>query len=545
MAYKVNHTDTANYGSIIVEDKTVNTDTSISLLGIKYAGYAKTMAENLLHMLENFASKDAPDNPTIGQLWYNSDSSAVIPNPSLMVWDGIKWTTANNITKSTTEPSSALIGNLWVDTTTSQLKVWNGSSWSLIGPESRTDVDGKFTGFRYGHGNDHFLLDSASTEHQVIEIIIRDDIVAILSTTDFVPGPVITGFPHIYQGINLSTAYKFTGTASWASGLEVNGSNITSDKFLRRDEPSPNFTNGLKVQSNDGIKIGTSLGGYLHIAPSTNNLSIDNNSTISIQSTSGVEPTILSLNDDGVSSNKPLTVLGAITSLSSQVTGDALVTGTINSNVVIASDHIEVGSNGTLIPSVNGTGSVGTGNNKWSAVNAINITCESLTTNLPLSGSISQNIAVAPSSGTTTYKLVTTGTTLKSIGDVTAIGVPTQGKDEILFKAQLGVGAITDKPQLNNYDSNTKFLVEQNSVLKTMSLYQISIPVGAVMLFAGAFVPTGYLLCDGAMYSTTDYAQLYLAIGTTYGAGTGTFAVPDLTANSVGGIKYYINSGKW
>lgn len=547
MSYKVNHTDTANYGSIIVEDKTVNSDTSINLLGVNYAGYAKIISENFLHILENFASKDSPDNPTIGQLWYNSDSAAVIPNPSLMIWDGSTWTPANNIVKSTHQPSTALVGNLWVNTATSQLYVWTGSDWTLVGPESRTDNDGKFTGLRYGHGKASaftpYLLDSAHNEHQVIEIIIRDEIVAILSTEDFTPQPV-SGFPHIYPGINISILHKFTGTATWAGGLEVNNTKITSDKFLRRDEPNPNLTNGLKIQSNDGITLGVSQTAQLHLT-SNNKLAVDNNGTITIQSTTGTLPTIISLDDNGVSFNKPLTVNGDINAYSSTINGDITSSGTVNSNILKVSNRIEVESNGTIIPSATGTGSVGTGNNKWSAMNAINITCDSLTINSPLSGSISQNIAVAPSSGTVTYKLVTTGTTIKSIGDVTGVGTPTQGKDEIILNAQLSVGAITDKPQLPTHDVNVKFLVEHNSVLKTMALYQISIPVGSVMLFAGASAPLGYLLCDGAMYSTTDYSELYLNIGTTYGAGTGTFGVPNLTANNIGSVKYYIYSGKW
>ena len=55
------------------------------------------------------------------------------------------------------------------------------------------------------------------------------------------------------------------------------------------------------------------------------------------------------------------------------------------------------------------------------------------------------------------------------------------------------------------------------------------VKTGSVELFAGASVPEGYLLCNGAAVSRTLYADLFDAIGTIYGAGDGstTFNVPD------------------
>lgn len=55
-------------------------------------------------------------------------------------------------------------------------------------------------------------------------------------------------------------------------------------------------------------------------------------------------------------------------------------------------------------------------------------------------------------------------------------------------------------------------------------------PSGAVEMFAGSSIPTGWLECDGSAVSRTTYADLFTAIGTTWGAGDGstTFNLPDL-----------------
>ena len=54
--------------------------------------------------------------------------------------------------------------------------------------------------------------------------------------------------------------------------------------------------------------------------------------------------------------------------------------------------------------------------------------------------------------------------------------------------------------------------------------------VGMIAPFAMSSVPTGWLACDGSAVSRTTYADLFTAIGTTWGAGDGssTFALPDL-----------------
>ena len=58
----------------------------------------------------------------------------------------------------------------------------------------------------------------------------------------------------------------------------------------------------------------------------------------------------------------------------------------------------------------------------------------------------------------------------------------------------------------------------------------VSVPTGSVIYSAANAAPTGFIKANGANISRTTYADLFAAIGTTYGAGDGstTFLVPDL-----------------
>lgn len=53
-------------------------------------------------------------------------------------------------------------------------------------------------------------------------------------------------------------------------------------------------------------------------------------------------------------------------------------------------------------------------------------------------------------------------------------------------------------------------------------------PAGTVIYFAGQTAPTGYLAANGASLSTTTYANLFSAIGYTFGGSGGSFLLPDL-----------------
>ena len=73
MAYTVNKTNgAASVSQYIVQDSVLNSETDLKFVGKGYSGYGESIAENFLHLLENFSNTSAPSKPIKGQLWYLS-----------------------------------------------------------------------------------------------------------------------------------------------------------------------------------------------------------------------------------------------------------------------------------------------------------------------------------------------------------------------------------------------------------------------------------------------------------------------------------------
>jgi len=84
MAYTINK----NGGTISVADDTLNTETSLRLVGKDYIGYGEAIAQNSVSLLENFASETAPSNPIEGQIWWKP-SEKVMYLRSGSTWLGV------------------------------------------------------------------------------------------------------------------------------------------------------------------------------------------------------------------------------------------------------------------------------------------------------------------------------------------------------------------------------------------------------------------------------------------------------------------------
>jgi hypothetical protein len=243
MAYTINKTN----GTILatIADGTINSATSLTLVGKNYAGYGEFLDENFVRLLENGANGTAPGAPLTGQLWY--DTSANL----LKVYNGTTFKTISAATSSSSAPSSNVTGDIWWDTANQQLKVYNGTSFTLIGPA-----------FTAGTGTSGAIVDTVTdtlaVQHVVVKLFVEDDIVGIVSKdTAFTPSPSIAGFTQIKPGITLASAIGgvdqyFQGTATDAALLD----SLDSSQFLRSDA-NDTTTGTLGILNNSGLTVGS------------------------------------------------------------------------------------------------------------------------------------------------------------------------------------------------------------------------------------------------------------------------------------------------
>ena len=84
--------------------------------------------------------------------------------------------------------------------------------------------------------------------------------------------------------------------------------------------------------------------------------------------------------------------------------------------------------------------------------------------------------------------------------------------------------------------TNTNVIWADTTVAGTINSF---IPSGAMMPFAGATSPTGWLLCYGQTLVRATYPDLFAVVGTTYNTGgeAGTdFRLPDLRGRAIAGV---------
>jgi hypothetical protein len=199
---------------IVLQDGTIDTSTTLGLVGRNYVGYGETQNENFVWLLENFSNSSPPARPLQGQTWYNSDTKL------LHVYDGTKWVVVGAAVLSLTAPEDAAQGELWLNTTSNQLSVWDGAAWKFIGPEDSP-------GFGTTRARSTTLLDAAGTAHPVILMTVDGNVIAIAASTAFTINPTIApaGFANLVAGVTVSTLRTFAGnlqgTATKATRLET------------------------------------------------------------------------------------------------------------------------------------------------------------------------------------------------------------------------------------------------------------------------------------------------------------------------------------
>ncbi len=87
---------------------------------------------------------------------------------------------------------------------------------------------------------------------------------------------------------------------------------------------------------------------------------------------------------------------------------------------------------------------------------------------------------------------------------------------------------------------STLLLIQRSDTQAALEAQFVAdMPIGSIVAYAGSEAPQGWLLCDGALYATSDYPELFEVVEFTYGSNPAktAFGVPDLTGRVPVGVK--------
>ena len=576
MSYQVKFTESGNPAKqiITVEDQTLNQETAVTFVGKNFPGYGSYIAENFLHLMENFANNTPPSNPVQGQLWFDNSAG----ENQLKVWDSTNWSATGGIKKSSSAPTNPNTGDLWSDTANQQLKFWNGATWILVGPQFSAGVK--------SGPEIESIIDLTDSTNSVVTLWVGGSRTAIVSNTTFTPKSTISGFKEINKGINLSSldatsttsSIKYWGTAQKANALVIGTASVDAANFLRSDKETPSAVR-FSIRTNDGLQIGNDLSFVLRVDEGKSTLwNKTSGSSIDFKITNNDgEKTVVRIDStERVGINKtdpqhPLDVAGNIrTDSRLLVTGtqDAttLSSGSINTlGGAVINKSLRVGANARIngILYVDRIDAQSTpiagaalmpGSSEATSLYDIgsetikfrNVYADYFYGNV--NGTFTGTLGGSTVAGAATKLL--SPTTFSITGDVSSNEVVFDGSVGGItktFTTTLSANLITTKSVLEDpVTFSTKVLATDELLVyrpNTVGLKKTTkekfldgvalVPVGVIMPYAGTTAPSGYLFCDGSEVSKSTYNLLYSKIGDVYKGvgslvGAGTFKLPDL-----------------
>ena len=367
MAYNITLTNGNTFATIA--DGTVNTASSVTLVGKNYAGYGQFLDENFIQMLENFSNATAPTAPLTGQIWWDST------NFLLKVYNGTIWKTISAATASGTAPTSNVIGDLWYDTVNQQVKVWTGGAFLVVGPaySSTTGQAGAIPGT---------VLDVSASPHFITSLFVDNQQVAIVSLDSaFVPqSPTSTAYPTIYPGItvnktiggsfsgNLISLGNITASAGGTSNVAVIsalGVGVTGIVNATGNITGGNITSGGTATVTGNITGGNiSIGG---LATVTGNITGGNIATGGSITATGTGNITGNVNGGNLRTTGLITATGTVTggnvASGGFITAGSTVSsvGNITSSANVAGGNVIASANVTAVGNVAGTYFIGNG----------------------------------------------------------------------------------------------------------------------------------------------------------------------------------------
>jgi hypothetical protein len=208
MSYNITVT---NHSPITIATGASDTSTALTLIGKNVPNYGQLIAQNLVNLMQNFASTNQPNGVLSGQLWFDTNTNL------LKLYNGTGYKILAAISNQVSAPLSPGIGDLWWDTVNGQLKLFDSVNWIAIGPQTVSSPLIADT-----------ITDNISVNHNVARIAVNGVNVAVLSSDTFTARTSYAGLTNITAGLTLTTGV-LTGTATQARYADL-AEYYTSDK---------------------------------------------------------------------------------------------------------------------------------------------------------------------------------------------------------------------------------------------------------------------------------------------------------------------------
>lgn len=532
MPYNLRFSDQSKIETVYVPDMPpgVNTiDTSLTFAGKGYPNYVEKIAQNFLNLLENFAGPIPPINPIEGQLWYDtSDPFSKVLRIMDGTADNARWPLASGIYQQGSDPrqtpSAALkVGDIWVDTSNNQLKIYNSNDWTVIGPLVSSGTS------KTGIEPDQ-IKDTLDNDRFVIKNYIDGEVVSIIANDTFTPKIVINGFSVLRPGINLSANNSITlnGVAETSKSLEISGRRFTADKFLRKDDTNGQVITGriwfqtpvnqTNYLGRDGIVINTSLNSeFIQLHKLSNDAVLLNNTvggkivfkTRPTQGTGLINTLIVDSNSVSINTvtdvNYALNINGNF-----KVSGNFDLLSTASFKTVKIDDKLSVGN------------FLNVEENYTTITNILNLGSTSSSGIILLPGNHNSYDIGTPS----LYFRNLYVSYIGAVGTGTVVhGNITGSANGLLKSSQFRITGdiVSNTINFNGTGTSATFV----TTLSPQAVKSIT-PVGSIIAFSTSTNPTGWLLCNGDAISTTTYNELFDVIGYTYGSSGIDFRVPNM-----------------
>jgi hypothetical protein len=514
MAYTIRKFDNSPLATIADGGFDV-TATNLTLAGPNRVGYGQALTENLVYLLENFASNSAPVGTNLqGQLWFDK------AHQTLNVFTSQGYSPVSGITVGSSFPVTQKDGDVFFNNSTNQLYISSAGIFDLVGPVytklqgvsgaiPATVADGSISG----------------VTHNILQLQFGNTIVATFSTDlPFLPSPPMSGFTYINPGITLN-------------------SSITGPTF-----------NSNVVGSLTGSVIGNVTGNVIGNVAGNVIGNVAGNLTGNVTATTVTG----TLNGDVISTNGRITNLtssnasvtgGNVTGLSSLTSNNAtltnLATTTLAATNLSVSNLVVAGGTIAGLASLSVTNLTATNfisgnaqliNGSHTNATALSATSGTFTNfsagNVLISGGSINNIGGFSAVSVQTTNLAT-GNVLIAGGSATGLTNLGSTNGNIINFASSNVivsgGNVSNVSGLNNTFTNanlinstatTKVYFDSSTATATTAFVQGVFPRGMIVMWNSSYatIPTGWQLCDGS--NGTPNLQGQFIVGATATLGT-------------------------